>query len=155
MITLKDYDYEYKVKNNVYKYSNFFMEGGKVIWRVLLCKPVLYSSYELDTFQEAVLDESNYCSFKPNNLSHLLVLLSMVGLIATTTSLLVFNTMLESLLRPTAMASCSCRSLAVVPLSKVNLWTQTYLQNKVNMIMIFCTKTKDQISNGVAAYHQG
>ena len=97
------------------------MRGGKSYMDIRALQASIV--FQLGIGKEALLDDSNYRSFKPNNLSHLLVLLSMVGLIATTTSLLVFNTMLESLLRPTAMASCSCRSLAVVPLSKVNLWT--------------------------------
>ena len=43
----------------------------------------------------------------------------MLGLTAIKLSPLVFSTTLDNLLSPTETASCSCRSLAVVPLSNV------------------------------------
>ena len=57
---------------------------------------------------------------------YLLLFPCMEGLMVMMVSPLAFRTMLDSLLSPTDTASCSCRSLAVVPLSKTSLWTCQY-----------------------------
>ena len=58
-------------------------------------------------------------------LTNLLLLPSMVGLIVTMVSPLAFRMTLASLVKPTATASCSWRSLVVMARSNTILWTWT------------------------------